>query len=374
VSEVRSEPFTEEQIERARRYHRPLYLAALAAIALDLALLMLLTFGPFGARLYNVTDGLPWWGRALAFTALVLTVTTVVALPLRYWAGYRHEHEWGFSTQTRRAWAVDRLKGYAIGLVLGCAWLVGLVAAAHAWPHVWPIPVALVAAGLVLVLGFLAPLVLEPLFNAFRPLDDAGLAASLRGLADRAGVPIRHVLVADASRRTRKVNAYVSGIGSSRRVVVFDTLLQEATSPELLLVVAHELGHRREQHVAKGTVLGMLGAAGFVAVIWALLESSGLRDAIGVTGAADPRVIPFMLLVASVLGLLTSPLGSALSRHWEREADAYSLKLTNDTGAFVSTHHRLALTNLADLDPPRLAYLAWSSHPTPPERIASATG
>ncbi len=367
-------PFTREQIERAHRYHRPLYLAAVAAIGLDLALLSLLTFGPLGSRLYGVTDGLPWWGRAFTFAALVLAVTTLAGLPIRYWAGYRHEHEWGFSTQTRLAWAIDRLKGLAIGLVLGCTWLVGFVAAAHAWPHFWPVPVGLAAAGLVLVLGFLAPLLLEPLFNRFRPLDDAGLAASLRALADRAGVPIGHVLVADASRRTRKVNAYVSGIGRSRRVVVFDTLLGEATSPELHLVVAHEFGHRRKQHVVKGTVLGMLAAAGFVVLVWAMLESAGLRAAIGVTGAGDPRVIPFVLLVASVLGVLTSPLGSALSRRWEREADAFSLQLTNDRDAFVSTHHRLALANLADLAPPRLAYLAWSSHPTPPERIASAAG
>jgi STE24 endopeptidase len=367
-------PFTPEEIERAHRYHRPLYLAAVAAIALDLVVLSLLAFGPLGTKLYGVTDGLPWWGRAFAFAALVLTVTTLVELPLRYWAGYRHEHEWDFSTQTRRAWAIHRLKGFMIGLVLGCAWLVGLIAAAHAWPDLWPIPVGLAAAGLVLVLGFLAPLLLEPLFNRFRPLEDAGLASSLLALADRAGVPIRHVLVADASRRTRKVNAYVSGIGRSRRVVVFDTLLREATSPELHLVVAHELGHRRKQHVAKGTVLGMLGAAGFVFVIWALLESSGLRSAIGVGGAGDPRVVPFLLLVASALGLLASPFGSALSRRWERQADAFSLELTHDTEAFVSTHHRLALANLTDLDPPRLAYLAWSSHPTPPERIASASG
>jgi STE24 endopeptidase len=367
-------PFTREQIDRAHRYHRPLYLASVAAIALDLVVLSFFTFGPLGAGLYGVTDGLPWWGRAFAFAALVLTVTMLAGLPLRYWAGYHHEHDWGFSTQTRRDWAIDRVKGFAIGLVLGCAWLVGFVAAAHAWPDVWPIPVGLAAAGLVLVLGFLAPLVLEPLFNRFRPLDDADLAASLSALADRAGVPIRHVLVTDASRRTRKVNAYVSGIGHSRRVVVFDTLLREATSPELHLVVAHELGHRRKQHVARGTILGMLGVAGFVFVIWALLESSGLRSAIGVTGADDPRVIPFLLLVASVLGVLTSPFGSALSRRWEREADAFSLQLTDDTEAFISTHYRLALANLADLDPPRLAYLAWFSHPTPPERITSVGG
>jgi Zn-dependent protease with chaperone function len=250
--------------------------------------------------------------------------------------------------------------------------LVAFVAAAHSWPSSWPVVVACAAAALVLVLQFVAPLVLEPLFNRFRPLADAQLAADLRALAGRAQVPIRDVLVADASRRTRKVNAYVSGLGRTRRVVVFDTLLDDADVRELNLVVAHELGHQRARHVAKGTLLAMVGAAAFVLLAWALLSWDSLLDAIGADGAGDPRVIPFLLLLASVLGLAASPFGSALSRRWERQADAFSLELTDDPDVFVSTHRRLALTNLADLVPPRLAYVFWFSHPTPPERIASA--
>jgi STE24 endopeptidase len=366
------QPFTREEVERASRYHRPLYLASLLSIGIDLALLALLTFGPLGDRLYSTTDGWPWWGRAICFALLVLTLTSVAGWPLSYWSGYVHEHEWGFSTQTRSAWLVDRLKGLAVGLVITGAALVGFVAAAHWWPTWWPAVVAAAAAGLVLLLGLVAPLVLEPLFNRFRPLDDRALAADLRALADRAGVPVREVLVADASRRTKKVNAYISGLGRTRRVVVYDTLLDQADRRELRLVVAHELGHRRKQHVALGTILGMAGAAVYVVLAWALLESGSVQDALGVSGAGDPRVIPFLLLLGSVLGLVASPLGSALSRHWEREADAFSLELTGDRDAFVSTHRRLALSNLSDLDPPRLAYLAWFSHPTPPERIASA--
>src|SRR5205085_9915599 len=129
---------------------------------------------------------------------------------------------------------------------------------------------AAAGATLVLVLSFVAPVVLEPLFNRFRPLDGA-LADDLRRLAERAHVPVRDVLVADASRRTRKVNAYVSGIGRTRRVVLWDTLLERAGTPELRLVVAHELGHRRDRHVLKGTLLAMAGAVVAVLVVWAVL-------------------------------------------------------------------------------------------------------
>jgi STE24 endopeptidase len=179
-------------------------------------------------------------------------------------------------------------------------------------------------------------------------------------------------LVADASRRTTKLNAYVSGLGRTRRLVLFDTVLGEANRPEVELVVAHELGHRQARHVAKATVLGMLGAAVFVTALWALLDLPALRSALGVTGARDPRIVPFVLLLGSLLSLASSPFGAALSRNWERQADAFSLELTRDPATFESTHRRLALANLADLAPPRFFYLAWFSHPTPPERIAAA--
>jgi STE24 endopeptidase len=224
----------------------------------------------------------------------------------------------------------------------------------------------------VLVLSYIAPVILEPLFNRFRPLTDPELAASLRALAERAGVPVRRILVVDASRRTRKLNAYVSGLGRTRRIVLFDTLVADADPREARLIVAHELGHRRARHLAKATLLAMTGAAAFVIVAWALLRWPALRQSIGASGPADPRVMPFLLFLSSALGLLGSPLAAALSRRWERQADAFSLEVTGHLETFESTHRRLALSNLADLDPPRLVYLAWSSHPTPVERISAA--
>jgi len=364
--------FDREEVERARRYHRPLYLAALAGIVADLVVLALFAFGPVGDGVYGALAGWSWWARAFVFALLVIASTNLAGLPISFFAGFQHEHAWGLSTQTLRGWFVDRLKGVAVGLVLGAGVLLGFVGVARAWPYGWPLAAGAAAAVLVIVLSLLAPLVLEPLFNRFQPLPDADLAASLRTLADQAGVPVRQVLVADASRRTRKLNAYVSGLGPTRRLVVFDTLLADADQRELELVVAHELGHRRAHHLAKGTLLAIAGAVLFIAATWALLRWPALRSATSTTGPGDPRVIPFLLLLASTLGLAASPLGSAGSRRWERQADAFSLALTKDPDTFETTHRRLALTNIADLNPPRAIYLAWFSHPTPPERIAAA--
>jgi STE24 endopeptidase len=138
------------------------------------------------------------------------------------------------------------------------------------------------------------------------------------------------------------------------------------------LVVAHELGHRRKRHLEKGVALGMVGAAMFVVVLWAALSLPGLRDALGVTGAADPRVVPFVFLTGAVLEMLSMPFGAALSRRWEREADRFSLDLTGDAESFEALHRQLAIANLSDVDPPRAFYLAFFTHPTAPERIRAA--
>ena len=301
-----------------------------------------------------------WWVEVLLLTALVVSATMLVRLPLWVWR-LRHERHWGFSTQSTRGWLIDRAKGLAIAFVLTSIPFLGLVGAARAWPRWWPLVAAVGAAVLVGVLTFVAPVVLEPVFNRFRPLADERLAEELRSLAVRAGVPVRSVLVADASRRTRKHNAYVSGLGRTRRVVLWDTLLGDIAEPELKVVVAHELGHRRFRHVAWGTALGMAGAAGSVLVLWALGADVG-----------DPGIVPVAAALFTALELAALPLGAALSRRWERAADRFSIELTGDPAAYERLHYGLARENLADLSPPRAYYLAFHGHPTAPERIAAA--
>jgi STE24 endopeptidase len=363
--------FNSAQVERARRYHRPAYIARVAGIALGLLVLGLLSFGGLGDWLFGLVDGLAWWGEAIAFSALVALVGSLVATPIAFWRGYLHERRWGFSTQTLGGWASDRAKGVAIGIALTVIPMLGLIASVHLFPSWWPLVAALGAAAIVFVVTFLAPVLLEPVFNRFAPLRDDALVEDLRELARRAGVPVRDVLVADASRRTTKHNAYVSGIGKTRRVVVWDTLLDRGEPGEVRLVVAHELGHRRFRHVAVGTGIAMAGTALFVLGLWVLFAWDELLAAIGADGPGDPRVIPFVLFAGAVAELALRPFALALSRRWERDADRFSLELTGDLEAYETTHRNLALSNLGDLDPPKAAYLFFFSHPTAPERLAA---
>jgi STE24 endopeptidase len=366
-----TEFFSAEQVERARRYHRPVYLVHVLGIALNLVVLGLLSFSAVGDALFGLVDDWPWWVSAPVFTGLVVVVNSLVHTPLAFWRGYVHEHRWGFSTQIARGWAVDRLKGLGIGVVLTALPLTALIACVHLFPSWWPLIASVGAALFVLVVGFIAPVVLEPVFNRFEPLSDGQLATELRELAVRAGVPVRDVLVADASRRTRKHNAYVSGLGKTRRVVLWDTLLARGEAGEIRLVVAHELGHRRYKHVARWTVISIASVAAFVVLLWLLFQWDALLDALDATGPGDPRVLPFVLLLGSVLSLVVRPFGLAVSRRWERDSDRFSLDLTGDVTSYERTHHLLALENLSDLAPPKAAYLFFASHPTAPERLAA---
>jgi Zn-dependent protease with chaperone function len=355
-----SSEFSAEERARARAYHRPLYFALLVDVALGAGLLAALAWTSLGDWLFSPLTSLSPVAAAAAYAALVTAFSSVVRSPLACWRGWWRERKWGFSTQGAGGWLGDRAKGLAVSVVLGAGAWAAAVALARALPGWWALPAAAALALAVLLLSFVAPVVLEPLFNRFRPLDDVTLAGSLRRLSERARVPVREVLVADASRRTTKVNAYVSGMGRTRRVVVFDTLLQAADPAEVEVVVAHELGHRRDGHVAKLTLLAMAGAAGAVAVLWAVLG----------TRVADPRTLPEALLLLLALELAALAPAAWLSRRFERAADRCSLDLTEEPAAFARAHVELARRNVSDLEPPRLVYLLLFSHPTAPERLA----
>jgi STE24 endopeptidase len=354
------EEFSPAERERARAYHGPLYVALLLDAALAAGVLAALAWSTLGHWLFSIVRSLSPVAAAAGYAVLAVMLSSIVRTPLAFWRGWWRERRWGFSTQSAAGWLSDRAKGLAVTLVLAAAAWTAAVALARALPGWWAVPAGSTLALAVLFLSFVAPVVLEPLFNRFRPLDDERLAVELRTLGEHAGVPVRKVLVADASRRTTKTNAYVSGIGRTRRVVLFDTLLATANTASVRVVVAHELGHRRDRHVAKLTLLAVAGAAAAVGALWAVLG----------TRVAQPRTLPEALLLLLALEVGVLPAGAWLSRRFERAADRCSLDLTREPAAFARAHKELASRNLSDLEPPRLAYLFLFSHPTPPERLA----
>ncbi len=239
--------------------------------------------------------------------------------------------------------------------------LVVLVGVARRWPRVWPAVAGLLLAGLVMLGSFVYPLLVEPLFNNFESLPDGELRTQILKLADEEHVHVDDVLVADASRRTTTLNAYVSGFGSSRRVVVYDNLLDDESERQVLSVVAHELGHAHYDDVLTGSLLGAAGA----------LLGVGLLGLL-VPGVAEPRQVPRILALVAVATFLASPVQNGISRRIETRADVASLRTTQDPEAFIQLQKDLATTSLADPTPYRLSQFWFGSHPTALQRIALA--
>jgi STE24 endopeptidase len=366
--------FSPAQLAREVAFHDALRPSAYAALVLGLAVAAVLGLTRAGARVVTAVArpfGGGWVTQVLLGT-LVLTGLgrlATVGLSARSETVLR---EYGLSTQTWASWSLDLLKGVGVDAGLTALVLLGLVTLARRSPRRWWAWGALTTAALVVAGSFAYPLVIEPVFNDFRPLPAGELREDLLALAASDGVAVDDVLVADASRRTTALNAYVSGFGSSRRIVVYDTLLARAPAAEVELVVAHELGHAERRDVLVGTLLGALGGAAAVCGLALLLRWTPLLRRVGATGMGDPRVIPLVLLVVSVGSLVLAPATNLISRRVEARADVHALDLTRDPATFLASQRRLALANLADLEPHPLAYAFFATHPSVTERLALA--
>ena len=363
-----------DAVARGRAFHAALRPGSYGAFALGLLVALILGLTPLGARLVGAV-GRPFGGNWIAEAVLggfvLVAIGEVVTLPLAMWQE-TILRRYGLSTQTWGSWTVDLLKSYAVGAVIGAVVLLGFFGVTRLAPRWWWAFLAAGAAGLTVLMTFVFPVLVEPVFNKFTPMPDGPLRTNLMAMASADGVPVRDVLVADASRRTTALNAYVSGLGPTRRIVVYDTLLKDAPPGEVEAVVAHELGHARDNDVLTGTALGAIGAAAAVCVVFLLGSWTGLLRRAGVDSIGDPRAVGLLLALAAVAGLVGAPLQNAVSRLIEARADAHALAVTHDPSTVEVMEQRLATTNLADVDPPRWEYLMFATHPSVVERIAAA--
>lgn len=366
--------FPAAEVARGREFRAALRPGSYGALVLGLVVALLLGLTPAGAKLVELTGrpfGDHWIARAILGGLAVVLIADLVTLPFAAW---RHAvaSRYGLATQGWGGWTGDLLKSYAVSAVIGAVALLGFYTVTRLAPRWWWAIGAAGAAALVVLLSFILPVLVEPVFNRFTPMEPGPLRTELMALAGRDGVPVRDVLVADASRRTRGVNAYVSGFGPTRRIVVYDTLLREAPPAEVTAVVAHELGHAKDRDVLVGTLTGALGAAIVVIALYLLGSWGGLLRRAGVDSIAEPRAFALLIAVVTVAGLVASPIQALVSRRVEARADAHALALTGDPGSFEAMQRRLAGVNLADPDPPRWEYLYSASHPSAVERIAAA--
>ncbi|MFF4614427.1 M48 family metallopeptidase [Nonomuraea jabiensis] len=358
--------FTAAQIARSEAFDAASTLPGYLSLALTLIIAGLLVATPLGVKLVAWLKG-PWWLRVVLGIVVITLFTQLVKLPVSIW-GETLLRGYGLSIQTWGSWAGDRLKNMGVDAFMLSLMLLVLVALARKFRRWW-IPAAVGAFALTVLASFVYPVVFEPLFNDFTTMQQGQLRTELLDMAERDGVPVEDVLVADASRKTTALNAYVSGFGATRRIVVYDTLLK-APKAEVELVVAHELGHAKTDDVLYGTFIGALGAAlGAILLFWVF---EPVRRRTGVKGLGDPRAIGAVIGLMTFGSLIMSPAENVISRHIEARADLHALDLTRDPATFIAMQKRLAVTNISDLSPDAVEYVLYASHPSSPERIAMA--
>jgi STE24 endopeptidase len=359
--------FTRQQIERAEHYAQWARVWSWSALAVSLVVAAWLGFGRRGRALFARLPG-PWLLRVVLAVIVVQVVVRLVTLPLSV-AGRQLSLDHGLSAGSWGAYAMDVLKSEAVSIVITSLAMIVLIGAARQWPRAWPAVTGALLACLVLLGSFVYPVLVEPIFNDFESLSDEPLRSEIFALAEDEGVPIDDVLVADASRRTTTLNAYVSGFGSTRRVVVYDTLVEALPQDEALSVIAHELAHARRGDVVTGSVLGAAGAVFGVGLLALVLGALGRRR---LPGAGEPAVVPVVLALVALATVVSSPLQNGISRQIETRADVDALHATRDPDAFIGLQRELALRSLSDPTPPAWSHFWFGSHPTALKRMALA--
>ncbi len=355
--------FSPEEIDRGRRYARPQMALGLTRSLIDATALAALVARPPAALRRAWPAGREPIGGAAAAAGLSLALS-LPTLPLRA-ISRRRAMAVGLDTQSWGAWAGDAAKANAIGTVFAAAGGAAVVAVTRRFPRQWWAPLGGGAVVFGAGLAALAPVVLDPIFNAFTPLPEGELRSDVLALARDAGVSVGQVYSVDASRRTTAANAYVTGLGPTKRVVLFDTLIDRYNRDEIRLVVAHELAHVRHRDLWRGLLYAAIVSPAAALAVQRLSWELSLER-------GTPAALPAVALAAMLVTGPISVIGNRLSRAMERRADHFALELAGAADAFVSFERTIALQNVADLDPPRWVSRLLASHPPTSERIGAA--
>ncbi len=354
-----------------RRYNDTTYALYFTNVAWSLLGLLVFIRLRFNLRLRDALQQRfrrPMVRAALFFAGLALW-TAIWALPLGF-IGYLTERNYGFATLGPGMWLTDRLKHYVIGLieaplVAAAYWLIAIRPKMW-WLHVWFVLLPFMFVG-----AMVYPVLIDPMFNRFTPLAEGKLRTRIELLAAQAGVRGATIEVADKSKRTTRLNAYVTGLGPTRRIVIWDTTLATLSEDEIVAIVGHEMGHYVLRHVWWGLVAGAVMALVLLRVLDVMVRRL-LRRYPHIRGPFDLASMPVAFFAIAILLFVQQPIAASFSRAQERQADAFGLRVTGLNKATAAAFIRFVDRDFADPDPP--AFIVWwmYSHPPIRERIASA--
>lgn len=309
-------------------------------------------------------------GQVTLYTLLLQLAMTLLELPLDW---YRHmvDVNYGISTMTAADWFLDLGKGFLIGtlMFIPVVWLAYLFIRKS--PGRWWLWMWLVSIPLIVFMVIIQPLVIDPMYNDFKPLQNQELKQQILDLAHKAEIPSDNVYEVDMSTKTNALNAYVNGLGPSARIVLWDTTLQKLDANEILFIMGHEMGHYVMKHILWGLGSAVVILFGALYLLSKLYHRTVrlLGEGWNVRSTQDLAALPAALLLLSVLSFLTSPLDNYISRTFETSSDNYAVEITGDPAAGISSFQKLARLSLSDPNPPELVRFFRYSHPTISERI-----
>jgi Zn-dependent protease with chaperone function len=309
--------------------------------------------------------------QCVVYYGLLVITAFSFFLPLRIYSGYWLEHYFGVSSESSLQWCSDTAKAFCVDAVLGVLGFYLFFLIVRKFPRHWPAVFGLVSVPITIFLTFCDPLIFDPIFNKFVPMAPCALRSDIEKLLARAEVRDAPIFIADKSKQTNKFNAYVTGIGGSARVVMYDTLIDRMPADQALSVVAHELGHYKLHHVYWGLAIAFLFEvmAVFINYAYARKFVALLPASWRIKGLSDLAVTPALFLVGCVGGFVCDPLDSWISRTMEHQADEYDLALFGNREAMAKSFITLSKQNLSEPDPPGLIEFWMFSHPSLKKRI-----
>ena len=324
-----------------------------------------------GIRTWAQRVGRIWFFTIGLYFLVFWILFYVIDWPLNYYEGFIRQHAYGLSNQTFGKWFGDSLKTLLIGLVAGLLFLWIPYLLLDRSPRRWWLYTGLLSLPLMFLVVLIAPIWIEPLFNDFGPMKNKELEAKILALADRAGIEGGRVYEVDKKVDTNAVNAYVTGFLGTKRIVLWDTLLDKLTDRQILFIMGHEMGHYVLHHVVQGIVFTVLL---ILVTLWAVHGTAGwllrrYRAHWGFDRLADVASLPLIVLLVNVFALVVLPVGLAFSRHIEHEADRFGLEITEDNHAAAMSFVRLQVENLSVPRPGFLYCLVRCSHPSLGERV-----
>lgn len=310
----------------------------------------------------------------LIFFFILIYAETIISIPFSLYSTFKIENKYGFNTQTLRLWITDFLKSILISTILTGVmisiglWLVN-TSPAYWWLWVWGFFFILS-----LFIMYISPYVIEPLFNKFTPIDDKALEDKIRALAEKAGIKVSRIFKMDASKRSKHTNAYFTGIGKVKRIILYDTLLAKMEPDEIIAVLAHEIGHWKKKHVLKLIVLSEVMAFVGLYIAFQVLQHDFLSMVFSIETDSFFAKTVILGFLTSIINFIFTPLFNYLSRYHEQQADRFAYEITKDPAAMVKTLIKLSKDNLSNLHPHPLYAAFYYSHPPVVQRIKEIKG